>query len=405
MPHALNTRLVHTGEHQPTAQGYTPTALPVHASATFYYPDLDALTGAFERGGDAVTYARHGNPSTHALETLIADVEGGRGAVVTGSGMAALHLALLAAGTPRGNLEPAPRHILVSNDLYGTTHKQLKVFFAAQGVRVSTCDMTDLAATRQAIEAGEPDVLLCEAISNPLLKVVDLAALAELAHAVDARLVVDATMATPVLCQPLALGVDLVVHSATKYFSGHGDALGGALAARATLLSDTARRYGILLGTVLSPFEAKLIMRGMKTLALRVREQCATALTLAHALGAHPQVAEVVYPGLPGHPQHALAARQFGGLFGGILAVRLRADTRAAAAAVMSRLRIVLPATSLGDVYSLVTYPPVSSHRDVSPAERAAQGISEGLLRFSIGIEDAADLLADLTQALDGAAC
>lgn len=400
MTFSLPTRLVRAGEHAPSALGYTPTSLPVHASATYFYPTLDALEDAFAQGGERVTYARHGNPTTHALETLLADVEGGRGAVAAGSGMAALYLSLLAAGTPRGGLEPATRHILVSNDLYGATHKLLHVFFAAQNVGVTACDMTDLAAVEARVAELEPDVLLVEAISNPLLKVADVAGLAGIAHAADARLVVDATMATPVLFQPLGLGADIAVHSATKYLSGHGDAVGGALVARASLLSDTARRYGILLGTLLAPFEAKLIMRGMKTLNLRVNQQCVSAQAIAERLSGHPRIRRVHYPGLADHPQRALAERQFGGRFGGMLSLELAEDTRAAAAAFIERLKLALPATSLGDVYTLVTYPPVSSHRDLTAEARRAQGITDGLVRFSIGIEDTDDILNDILQAL-----
>ncbi|MEO6062200.1 MAG: PLP-dependent aspartate aminotransferase family protein [Thermoflexales bacterium] len=400
MSKSLNTRLIHAGEHAPAAQGFTPTSLPVHASATFFYPTLDALEAAFEKGGENVTYARHGNPTTNAFETLMADIEGGRGAVACGSGMSAIYLALLAAATPRGGLEPQPRRILVSRDLYGATHKLLQVFFAAQGVEVRTCDLTNVDEAEAQVAAFDPEVVLVEALSNPLLRVADIAALAEIAHEVDARLIVDATMATPILIQPLALAADLVVHSATKYLSGHGDAVGGVLVARASLLSDTARRYGILMGTLLGPFEAKLIMRGAKTLDLRVRRQCESALAIATALAGHPKVARVHYPGLESHPQHALAARQFGGRFGGILSIALADDSRAAAGAFMDRLTLALPATSLGDIYTLVTYPPVSSHRDVSAETRRAQDITDGLVRFSIGIEDTRDILEDILQAL-----
>ncbi len=400
MTHSLNTRLVRTGEHVPSALGYTPTSMPIHASTTFFYPNLDALERAFEAGGEQVTYARAGNPTTNAFEALMADAEGGRGAVACGTGMSALYLALLSAGTPRGSQEPQPRHILASNDLYGSTHKLLNVFFGAQGVKITACDMTNLDEVRAKVDALEPDVILLESISNPLLKVADIGAIAAIGHAADARVIVDATMSTPVLCQPLALGADLVVHSATKYLSGHGDALGGVLVARGSLLSDTARQYGILLGTLLGPFEAKLIMRGIKTLSLRVRQQCESAQTIAETLALHHRVRRVFYPGLTSHPQHALAARQFEGRFGGMVSVELADCTRAAAAGFMNRLRLALSATSLGDIYTLATYPPVSSHRDVSAEARLAQGITDGLVRFSIGIEDVGDILDDILQAL-----
>lgn len=398
----LNTRLVHTGEHDRAQQtGYVPTSLPIHASTTFVYHTLAELDDAFARGGDRMTYARHGNPTTNALEGAVRDAEDGRGGVACASGMAALYLALLAAATPRGASEPKPRHILASNALYGATHKLLQVFFAAQGARVSTCDMTDLRAVRERVDELEPDVVLFEAISNPLLKVSDIAAISEIAHGVDARVVVDATMATPVLCRPLTLGADVVVHSATKYLGGHGDAIGGVLVARGALVADTAHAYANLLGTTLGPFEAKLILRGMRTLGLRMKQQCESAMAVATALRAHPRVRRVMYPGLDEHPQHTLARSQFGGLFGGMVSFELAEGTREAAVGFIDRLRLVLPATSLGDIYTLVSYPPVSSHRELAPEERAAQGISEGLVRLSIGIEDVRDIVSDIAQALE----
>ena len=404
MTHHLTTRLVHAGEHPragaPAGNAYTPTSMPIHASSTFFYNTAEELDAAFERGGDAMNYARHGNPTTNALEAVMVDIEGGRGAVATASGMSALYLALLAAGTPRGATEPHPRHILASSDLYGATTKILKTMFAAQGVSVTFCDMTRLDEVQSKIDALEPDVLLLEAISNPLLKVADISAISQMAHEVDARVVVDATMATPVLCQPLALGADISAHSATKYLAGHGDVIGGVLVAKGGLVADTAHAYAALIGPTLGPFEAKLITRGVKTLALRMERQCANALKIAQALNGHSAIKQVIYPGLPSHPQHALAARQFGGKFGGMISLELAAGTREAAIACMNKLKLALPATSLGDIYTLVTYPPISSHRELDAEQRRNVGIGDGLLRFSIGIEDADDILADIVQAL-----
>jgi len=233
-----------------------------------------------------------------------------------------------------------------------------------------------------------------------LLKVADLPAVIAQAHAVDATVVVDATFTTPWLCQPLALGADYVVHSATKYLGGHGDVLGGVIA------TGRAQRHSLheilkLTGSILGPQEAWLILRGLKTLPLRVARQCENALTVARWLQEHPCVARVHYPGLLSHPQHALATQLFGGRgYGGVVSFELARGGRAEAFRFLEALRLVLPATSLGDVYSLALYPAISSHRALSPEERARLGIGDNLLRLSLGIEDVADVQADLDQAL-----
>lgn len=398
------TRLVHEGERAAPPAG-RPTATPIYTAATYTYPSAEALDQAFA-SGEGYVYARYGNPTVAALEQLMAVAEGGVGAVAFSSGMAALHTALLAAGTPRGATAPAVRAVLASRDLYGATITLLQDFFAAQGTPVAYCDMADLAQVDAAIAAHQPDVLLAEQISNPLLRVVDIAALAQRARAAGARLIVDNTMATPIVQRPLTLGADLVVHSATKYLGGHADVSGGVVVARASLLRDTLRRYSKLLGAVLGPFEAQLVARGVKTLALRVRQQCASAAEVAAWLAEQHQVARVHYPGLPAHPQHALAARDFGGLFGAMVSFDLRvpeSDARAALFRFINALRLIVSATSLGDIYTLVSSPMIASHRDLTPEQRAERGIGDGMVRLSIGIEEVADLLADLRRGLGAA--
>ncbi len=396
----LSTRIVHAGERTPGAQGFTPTSAPIHTSTTFLYPSAEALDEAFVAGGDQVTYSRWGNPTVQSLEALMADLEGGRGAIATGSGMSALYVALLAAGTPRGASEPHPRHILASSDLYGTTETLLRDFFKAQNIGVTHIDMSDVKVVKAAIDAIEPDVVLLESLSNPLLKWADVEAITAHAHKVDARVIVDATLATPALFRPIEHGADLVVHSATKYLSGHADAMGGIVVARAGLVLDTARKYAVQIGTVLGPFEARLISRGIRTLGLRMRQHCANAMRVAKALQAQPKIGRVIYPGLPDHPQHLLASLNTCGQFSGMVSFELAEATREAAFAFMNRLNLILPATSLGDIYSLITYPPLSSHRELTTEERTAHGISDGLLRLSVGIEDAGDIIADIEQAL-----
>lgn len=396
-PWRLETRLVHAGERA-RAPKATPSTTPIYTATTYLYPSLAELDAAFE-SGDGYLYTRYGNPTVAALEAALAAAEGARGAVAYASGMAALHAAILAAATPRGETAPRPRAILAARDLYGSTTVLLEELFAARGATVAYADLCDLAAAEAAISELRPEVVLVEQISNPLLRVADVAGLAALCRAVGARLVVDSTIATPVLQRPLALGADLVLHSATKYLAGHGDTAGGLVAARAGLLHATLVRQARLIGATLGPFEAQQILRGMKTLALRVERQCANAAAVAAFLAGHPAVARVYYPGLPEHPAHAFAATAFAGRFGGLVSFDLR--DASAVARFVDRLQIFLPATTLGDLYSLVTVPAISSHRELAPEARAARGISDGLVRLSVGIEAAEDLIADLAAALD----
>jgi cystathionine gamma-synthase/methionine-gamma-lyase len=391
------TRLLHAGERAPAPEA-PPSATPIYSSTTYVFADSAALEQAIVGGG--YVYGRNGNPTTAALEYAMTVAEEGAGALAFASGMAGLHAAILAAGTPPGADHPQLRGILVARDIYGVTTVLLEKFFAAQGVPVRACDMCDLAAVDAALTDFPVSVLVVEQISNPLLRVVDIAALAARAHVAGALLVVDATIATPVLERPLTLGADLVVHSATKYLGGHGDATGGVVVARTPELRAILLSYLKILGGAIGPFEAQLLLRGIKTLTLRVRQQCAGAAVVAAWLATHPGVDRVYYPGLPGHPQHALAARCFGGLFGAMVSFDLRDGDLRAVRHFIDALRLILPATSLGDVYTLVSSPPIASHRDLTPAQRAERGIGEGMIRLSIGIEDPSDLCADLAGAL-----
>jgi cystathionine gamma-synthase/methionine-gamma-lyase len=241
---------------------------------------------------------------------------------------------------------------------------------------------------------------VAETISNPLLKVADVPALADLAHRHGAQLLIDNTFASPYLCNPLAYGADYIVHSATKYIGGHGDVMAGVVV---TSAENRLKLYEAnkLIGSVLGPFEAWLAMRGLKTLPLRMRQQCANAERVAQWLAGHRKIAHVNYPGLPSHPQHDLARRLFGERgFGGMLSFEIAGADRASVFRFMESLELCLPATTLGDIYTLVLHPATSSHRSLTPEERARVGIGEGLVRLSAGIEDAADIIADLEQAL-----
>ncbi len=395
----LETSLVHAGERAAAPQA-TPSATPIYNATTYLYPSLEELDTAFATG-EGYLYTRYGNPTVAAFEAAVTAVEVGRGAVAYGSGMAALHAALLAACTPRGETAPRPRCLLAARDLYGSTTVLLDELFAARGATVVFADLCDLAVVETALAEHQPEVMIVEQISNPLLRVVDVAGLAVRCRAAGTRLVVDSTIATPVLQRPLTLGADLVVHSATKYLGGHGDAAGGIVAARTGLLHANLVRQSRLLGASLGPFEAQQLHRGLKTLALRVERQCASAAQVAHFLDAHPAVAQVNYPGLPAHPAHALATESFGGRFGGLVSFVLRGGG-AAVRPFVNRLTLFLPATTLGDIYSLVSVPALASHRELNPAQRAERGIADGLVRLSIGIEAPDDLVADLALALGG---
>jgi cystathionine gamma-synthase/methionine-gamma-lyase len=357
------------------------------------------LDEAFAAGVEPV-YSRNLNPTVTQVEVTMREIECGAGAVMFASGMAALHVALLAAGTPDGETQPRFRGVVCGRDLYGATTTLAEQFLPALHVPVVSVDACDLNAVEQTLREHQPSVLFAEQLSNPLLRVIDVVSLARLSQAHDCKLVVDNTFATPLLQQPLTLGADFAVHSATKYLGGHGDVTAGAVVARTPAGADALRRYLKLLGPILGPFEANFVGRGIKTLGLRMQRQCENAALIAESLQQAPHVAKVHYPGLTNHPQHVLAKECFGGRFGAIVSFELRGADQAATCRVMDAFRLIWPATSLGDVYTLVTAPFISSHRDLSPQERIDRQIPDGLLRLSIGIEDIADLKADLAQAL-----
>jgi len=265
---------------------------------------------------------------------------------------------------------------------------------------VQFVDLTDLAALEAALK-GEPRAILLKTISNPLLKVADLPTIAEMAHWYGAQVLVDNTFATPYLVCPLAYGADFVVHSATKYLGGHGDVMRGmAVASRANRAK--LREIARLVGGVLGPNEAWLILRGLKTLPLRMQRHPENAARVAERLESHPRIAKVHYPGLPSHSQHELASRLFrSGCYGGVVSFGIGGGNRASVFDFMNALRLCVPATSLGDVYTLLLYPGMSSHRTLTAEERAAMGIGEGLVRMSVGIEDPQDIISDLRQALE----
>jgi cystathionine beta-lyase/cystathionine gamma-synthase len=390
---AFATRAVHAGERAPR-DDYTPVVAPIHPTVGFLYDSIDDLDAVFATTRQGYVYPRYGSPTVAAFETAMADLEEGEAAHAFASGMAALHAALLAADVQAGAA------VVAAPDLYGATYTLLHHLLTRLGATVRFVDVADLAAVEATLAATRSVALVAETISNPLLKVADVPALAELAHRHGARLLIDNTFASPYLYRPLNHGADFVVHSATKFIGGHGDVMAGIVV---TTAEHRRQLYELnkLVGGVLGPFEAWLAMRGLKTLPLRVRQQCANALRVAEWLAGHPRVARVHYPGLASDPGHSVARRLFGERgFGGVLSFELADADQVAAFRFMEALELCLPATTLGDIYTLVLHPATSSHRGLSPAERDQVGISDGLLRLSVGIEEADDIIADLEQAL-----
>jgi cystathionine gamma-synthase/methionine-gamma-lyase len=308
--------------------------------------------------------------------------------------MAAIHVALLTALTDR------PKSIVAANALYGATLNLLMTVLDPMGVAARFVDICNLAEVESAIAEAKPGCVLMETVSNPLLRVGQIDRIAALTKAAGAALVVDNTFATPLLVRPIELGANLVVHSLTKFLSGHGDVLGGVVVSDAAHY-ETLRTLSRVFGPVLGPFESYLAMRGIKTFAVRVERQCANACRVASWLAARPEVARVYFPADPAHPDAATIRRLLpDGLYGAVVSFELKDATRTEVFRFMNALRLVVPATSLGDVHSMMLYPAMSSHRELSPKHRERMGIRDGLVRLSVGIEAVEDILADLEQAI-----
>jgi len=325
---------------------------------------------------------------------LIAELENAPGAQTCASGMAALHLAILAALTDRR------RSIVAANAMYGATTSMLMNVFEPTGVEVTFADPCDPPAFRAAVEAARPGCILVESISNPLLRVCPLDEIAGIARDNNAALLVDNTFATPLIVRPLELGAHFSVHSLTKYLAGHGDVMGGAIAVDSAHMP-VLRGLSRTLGPALGPFECYLAMRGIKTFPLRMERQCANACHIAGWLSAHRRVARVYSTSDPAHPDAAVIRRLFPrNLTGAIVSFEIQDAGRAEIFRFMDALRLIVRATSLGDVHTMMLYPPMSTHRDISPKQRERMGIRENLVRLSAGIEAPEDVIADLDQAL-----
>lgn len=365
---------------------------PVYLTSTFTFASAEDGGRCFAGEAAGYIYTRIANPTLALLESRMAALEGGVAGIAFGSGMGAITATLWTL------LRPGDE-IVVDKTLYGCTFAFLHHGIGQFGVRVTHVDMTDPAAVERAM-AGKPKIVYFESPANPNMRLVDIAAVATVAHRAGALVVVDNTYCSPYLQQPLALGADVVVHSATKYISGHGDVTAGIAVVANAELAERIRLQGLkdMTGAVLSPQDAALLLRGLKTLALRMDRHCANAMAVASALQAHPAVAKVHYPGLQSDPQHALAKRQMRQP-GGMIAFELHGGLEAGMRFI-NALRMVACAVSLGDAESLAQHPASMTHSTYTPEERAAAGISDGLVRLSAGLEDTADLLADIERAL-----
>ncbi|OBG90794.1 cystathionine gamma-synthase [Mycobacterium sp. E3251] len=375
----LATKAIHAGYRPDPATGAVNA--PIYASSTFAQDGVGVLRGGFE-------YARTGNPTRSALEASLAAVEEGSYGRAFASGMAATDCAL------RAMLRPGD-HVIIPNDAYGGTFRLIDKVFTQWNVSYTPVALSDVDAVRAAV-TPQTRLIWVETPTNPLLSIADIAALAELGARSSLKVLVDNTFASPALQQPLKLGADVVLHSTTKYIGGHSDVVGGALITNDAELDAAFAFLQNGAGAVPSPFDAYLAMRGLKTLVLRMQRHSENASAVAEFLSGHPAVSTVFYPGLPGHPGHEIAARQMHG-FGGMVSVRMRGG-RQAAQDLCARTEVFILAESLGGVESLIEHPSAMTHASTAGSQLE---VPDDLVRLSVGIEDIADLLADLDQALD----
>ncbi len=382
------TLAVWAGEEEYLLQGAT--QVPVVHSVSFGYRDVDEWQQVALGQKAGHIYSRNTNPTVQVFEEKLRQLEGAAAATSFATGMAAISNTLFSL------LSPGDRVVSVK-DTYGGTNKIFIEFLPRFQIEVTLCDTTDHEAIEAEIAKG-CRLLYLESPTNPTLKVVDLARLAQAGHRVGAVVVVDNTFATPLNQRPLELGADLVLHSATKFLGGHADALGGVVCGPKALV-EQIYHFREINGATLEPMSAYLLLRGMKTLHLRIRRQNESALTIARFLQAHPAVEQVFYPGLESHPQHDIARRQMRG-FGGVLSFILKGNNFDVVRAFLPRLRYAHAAANLGAVETVAGPPATTSHVECTPEERAAMGIPESLVRYSVGIEEAEDLMADLDQAL-----
>lgn len=392
-PHSTNgfaTRAIHLG-YDPSLHDGSLTP-PLHLTSTFAFDTVEQGAAIFAGQAPGYIYSRISNPTLDLLERRAADLEGAEAGLALASGMGAITAVLWTFLSPGDE-------IVTDTTLYGCTFSFMRHGLAKWGVTITHADLTDLVAVKKAI-GPRTRIVYFETPANPNMRLVDIAAVSTIAHVAGAMVVVDNTYATPVLTRPVELGADIVVHSATKYMGGHGDLVGGLAVGRSEDIAQV-RVVGMkdMTGAVMAPFNAMLVLRGLKTLKLRMQKHCESAMVVARALADHPAVSVVHYPGLENFPQHELAACQMPG-FGAMIAFELKGGL-SSGIAMMNRLQLIRRAVSLGDAESLIQHPASMTHSTYTPEERAAHGIPEGLIRLSVGLEEVLDILADLRQALD----
>ena len=364
---------------------------PIFTTSSFVFSSAAEAAARFSGEIPGNVYSRFTNPTVKVFEEKLAAMEGGEHCVATSSGMSAIlatGLALLSQGD----------HIVASRSIFGTTSVLFDKFFKQWGIETTFVNLTDIDAWRQAIK-NNTKMLFLETPSNPLTEVADVPELAALAHEHDALLVVDNVLCTPALQRPLTQGADIVVHSATKYIDGQGRCLGGAVVGDQELVGEGVRGFLRTAGVSMSPFNAWVFLKGLETLSLRMKTHCANAAQLAEFLEQHPKVARVHYPGLASHPHHELATRQQAG-YGGLLSFILKGGKEAAWQLIDGTTMVSITA-NLGDAKTMITHPATTTHSRLTPEARAEAGIEEGLVRIAVGLEEATDIIADISQALD----
>jgi len=388
-PQGPATRAIHHG-YDPAKNDYALTP-PLHLTSTFAFPDAQTGGALFAGEAEGHIYSRISNPTVALLEERIASLEGAEAGLATASGMGAISSLMWTL------LKPGDE-IITDKTLYGCTFAFMRHGLTRFGITITHVDLRDPANLAAAI-SDRTRVVYFETPANPNMRLVDIREASRIAHAAGAVVVVDNTYSSPLLTRPIELGADFVVHSATKYLGGHGDLVAGMVLGRAEAIADV-RMIGVkdMTGSVMAPFNAMLVMRGLKTLQLRMARHCESAGIVAAWLERQPAVEAVYYPGLPSHPQHELAKRQMDG-FGGMIALELKGGYEAGIA-MMNRLRMIRRAVSLGDAESLIQHPASMTHSTYTPEERLEHGISDGLIRLSVGLEDVEDILADLADAL-----
>jgi methionine-gamma-lyase len=384
----IHTLAIHAGEtHDPQTGALVP---PVHLASTYHLGTAENGAAIFAGEKEGYVYSRWGNPTVTMLQERVAALENAPAALCTGSGMAAIMTAVL-------NMVRAGDHMISAKAIYPSAYHLFDVELRALGIDTTFVDATDARNIAAALKPNTKLVYL-ETPGNPVLALCDLAAIAEIARGAGALTICDNTFATPINQRPLDFGIDVVLHSMTKYFCGHGDAVGGVIAGRTDFVKRCADEPLRYFGGILSPFNAYLILRGTQTLPLRVERHNANALAVAQFLEKHPQVSWVSYPGLESHPQHALARQQMRG-FGGMVCFDLKGGVQAGAR-LMNSVKLCALAVSLGDVRTLITHPASTTHSVVSREQRLSQDVTDGLVRLSVGLEDAEDIIADLERGL-----